>query len=140
MLSPRADNAHLIDEGRRLARHLIGRPVALDILARYQQAHLKRAADLAGDSPALALFRRRPWLLPFLDAGCARWRPDDPLRRKLLLMTAILECTPRHAERFLPEHRGFWALALRVVWHGARSMALLAGARLMLPQLRRVQG
>lgn len=138
-MKPSANQAQLIDEGRRLGRYLVGRPVPLDLLARYQQAHVKRAADLDGDSPALALWRRRPWMLPLLDAGCARWRPEDPLRRKLMLMTAILECTPRYAEHFLPEHRGFWALALRVVWHGACGVVALAGARLLCPQLRRFQ-
>lgn len=138
-MTPNAHNAHLIEEGRRLGRYLVGRPVPLEILARYQQAHLKRAADLEGDSPALAMWRRRPWMLPMLDAACARWRPDDLLRRKLLAMTAILECTPRYADLFLPEHRGFWATLLRVGWHGVRGAMTLAAAWVLVPELRRPQ-
>lgn len=80
-----------------------------------------------GDSAALRLARRHPRLLPLLDAGCALVRPDDPLRRWLLLAAAVLETDPAHARRFLPRRRSLPSLAATIAWHGVRG-ALLAVA------------
>jgi len=76
-----------------------------------------------GDSAALRLARRSPRLLPLLDAGCAFARPDDPLRRWVLLTAAVLETDPAHARRFLPRVRSMPSLAATVLLHGMRAAA-----------------
>lgn len=76
-----------------------------------------------GDSAALRLARRRTGLLPLLDAGCALARPDDPLRRWVLLTAAVLETDPAHARRFLPRVRSVPSLAVTILLHGIRAAA-----------------
>ncbi|MBI3502485.1 MAG: hypothetical protein HY063_11900 [Bacteroidetes bacterium] len=43
------------------------------------------------------------WALPFADAALAVKNPSSTIRRKIFLMLAILEASPKHCEYFLPK-------------------------------------
>lgn len=91
------------------------------------------AAHSVGESAPLRLARRRPLLLGLLDAGCGLIRRDDPLRRRLLILSAILEASPDHAEKFLPAPSRPLPLLMLVGWNGAAGLAkALAGVPLVL--------
>lgn len=88
-------------EGRLFSRYLVGKVAADPILQRYARA-VKELFGGEAESPALRFAKRHRWALPLLDAACGLARPDDALRRRLLVMAAVLETTPEHAEAFLP--------------------------------------
>lgn len=66
----------------------------------------------------------RPWTLGCLEAACALGRPDALLRRKLLIMAAILEAAPDRAEWFVKDRTGAaeaaWTLAVAGLRSGAK--------------------
>ena len=45
-------------------------------------------------------------LTSLIDAGLALTRPASPIRKKIYLMLAILEASPRHGQYFLPRAFG----------------------------------
>ncbi len=89
-----------------LAPYLVDRPPPDEAVERYVRAHriLPLHASAGADAAIMSFTRHRPWAIPFLDAVGAILRPDLLLRRKLLVMAAILETMPQFADRFLPRH------------------------------------
>ncbi len=128
---PSLDRGALIAEARRFGRYLVDEVPPRQFVYRYVAAHEARWEDLLVESPALAAVRRRPSLLPWLDAACAVAQPDDPLRRKLLLMTAVLECSPVYADLFLPRDRSRPAIAWELLVLGVTSGVRIAGGLLI---------
>ena len=59
-----------------------------------------RAAD--ADRAVVAFARSHPAAVSLLDAATGLLMPDALLRKKILLMAAILEASPRYADEFLP--------------------------------------
>jgi len=98
-----------------LARHLVGRPCPDDVAARYERAVRDLDLRLSPWEQAVwsAACRFQP-LLACLDAGVALWDREGMVRRRLLVMFALLEATPDHADRFLFAPRGFVAHARTV--------------------------
>jgi hypothetical protein len=94
--------AELREECRAWARHLLGVEPAEEIVARYAAAigRLFPAEPSPADARLLRFARRHRWAIGALDAASAR-RPDNALRQRLVLMTAILETTTTHAPVFL---------------------------------------
>lgn len=54
------------------------------------------------DVAVVAFARSHPAAVSLLDAATALLMPDALLRKKILLMAAILETSPRYADEFLP--------------------------------------
>jgi hypothetical protein len=125
--APPAAQAELDREARRFGRYLVGEVPPREFIDRYIAAHKARREDLQLPSVAVDVVARRPWLIPWLDAACAVLRPDDALRRKLLLMVAVLECSPHYADRFLPKRRSVPLLIIELAWIGLRSAILALG-------------
>lgn len=99
-----ADEAALTREGFVLGRYLVGREPAPALVARYVAASrtLFAVATTPQDRAVVAWVHRHPWSLPFLDAAAALRAPTGLLRGKVLVMAAVLEASPEHAEDFLP--------------------------------------
>ena len=95
-----------------LARYLVGRPCPEDVAARYA-----RAVDELGLT--LSPVERAVWgtavafrpLLACLDAGVALWNRHGVVRRRLLVMFALLEASTANTDRFLYVPRGMTAHA-----------------------------
>ncbi|MGH7896211.1 MAG: hypothetical protein ACREQL_16215 [Candidatus Binatia bacterium] len=110
-----ADDA-LAVEARLFGRYLVGCEPEPALVDRYRAANraLFAAPLPAEDVAVVAFVRRHPWSIGFLDAASGLLRPGGLLRNKILLMAAILETTPEHADQFLPRHVGPVALVVRV--------------------------
>lgn len=96
-------------EARSFARYLIGAEPTTDEEARYADATADRIAQHA--DVVVRAARAVPLLTGPLDAAAALLEPDHQLRQRLLLLTAILEASPHHADRFLPRA---WSLPATV--------------------------
>lgn len=87
-------------EARSFARYLVGTDPRPEEVIRYREAVAARLAVPPDGVVRLAL--RSPVLIGPLDAAAAILDPGHQLRRRLVLMTAVLEASPAHVERFLP--------------------------------------
>lgn len=118
-------------EAELFARYLLGDAmVGHDVLERYADGceALFGAAQAPKDVAVLDFGRRHPWSLPFLDAAAAVLCPETLLRKKLLLLLAVLEATTTHVESFTPAPRCRAAVLVRVAWWAGRGAAqALAG-------------
>jgi hypothetical protein len=98
------------------ARYLLDRDPPEELIARYIAASEEVFPQLptADDAALLAFVGRHPGALPFVDAAAGVLRPGSLLRKKILLMAAILEASVHHAREFLapPPGRGRTLLAL----------------------------
>jgi len=114
-------------EARVLGRHLVGVEPAPELVERYVVAHASALTERpsARDAAWLAFALRNPRAVGPLDAALGLLRPRALPRRKLLLLTAILEATTTHAPVFLERRLPPARLVLALAWLG-----LVAGARL----------
>lgn len=111
-------------EGRALAAYLLGREAGGDTLVRYATA-VERLdhPESNADRRLLDRLRRRPALWPLVDAGLALVRPRSHVRRRVVVMLAMLEADPSYADLFLPVER-------------KRSHAFVVGLRMVAAMLR----
>ncbi len=114
-------------EARALARMILRRDVEPEFIDRYVQAHQHlMSGPQPLDQVSLVRFAiRHRLLLPSLDAAVAFVQPDAMLHKKALLMTAILEASPRYADEFLPRRRSAAGLALLLVRIGIETVLRL---------------
>ena len=100
------DEAIWLAEGRRFGAYLLRKPPSELLVARYAAAmevlhpHVNQS-----DGRLLRLVQDHVQVLSLVDSGLALVRPDSVIRTKLLVMSAILEATPEHADSFLPVGR-----------------------------------
>jgi hypothetical protein len=118
----RPDEEILGKEAAAIARYLLRCAPPPELVGRYIEAHQLRLSSEPISSD-VKLFRRYPALLGLLDAGSGIVQPQSLLRKKILLMAAILEATPYYADFFLAEPRGRLRFALSLGWQV--SMAIL---------------
>ncbi|MGH7539964.1 MAG: hypothetical protein ACRELC_03090 [Gemmatimonadota bacterium] len=127
-------------EGARLYRYLAGGTPDPYVLERYVAAHRARP-DLFEPSGGLdrtlayaASHRCLP--LHALDASGRFLAPGSTLRRKLVLLTAIMECAPATCDRFeLPDAGSRAAFFARAVLRGIGMVAALGLGLALLPPL-----
>lgn len=113
-ISPR----RLRNQALLFSKYLLDVKPTEQLIDRYIEANARLFTDPPSPREA-RLFRtleRAPWLLSILDAPAAYFEPDGLLRRKLLLMAAILEATPEHAEKFLAATRSPMVVLARCAW------------------------
>jgi NADH dehydrogenase len=122
------------------AHYLIGQPPTDYIREQYEMATLAR--DLANDSKFIAFdrttlrfARRSVFFTRVADAYCAIFHRRGILRRKLILLLAILEHAAPTAARFdSPMNRGLVGIATNVLLLAVSfGLSLLAGIFLLLP-------
>jgi nucleoside-diphosphate-sugar epimerase len=111
----RSDEETLSKEAEAIARYLLHCAPPPELARRYVEANrvLLSAEPLSSE---VKLFRRYPSFLGLLEAGSGIIRPQSLLRKKVLLMAAILEATPHYADFFLAEPRGRLRFALDLYW------------------------
>lgn len=105
-------------------RYLVDHTPGDELVDRYCRANAELFAHEAPD-PAVAYARVHPWAISLLDAaaGLAAMRGGEPslLRKKLLVMTAIVETTPEYVARTEPRSASLPALAVKLGLAGART-------------------
>jgi hypothetical protein len=90
-------------EAERIALHVVGRPAGGREKALYARAVGTLLPGLTDREKALwESMLRSGRKMAWADAGLALLRPSSVLRRRLLVMTAILEASPDFADQFLP--------------------------------------
>lgn len=121
-------DAALEAEARIFGRYLVGGTPEPAVVARYCAAShaLWPAPPGARDAALLDFVRRRPWSVGLLDAAAALLDPGGLLRSKVLVMSALLEATPAHADDFLPRSASAPVLLWRVASSG--TVAVLQAA------------
>jgi hypothetical protein len=55
---------------------------------------------------------KKKWQLPYVDAYLAFKEPDHPIRKKIFIVTALLETQPEYSSFFLPSKGSFFEPAL----------------------------
>jgi hypothetical protein len=91
------------DEAAVFGYYLVGRDIDQETRALYARAARELQYDV--DDAASAFAKKHRWAIPALDGALAFANPHAPLRKKLLLLAAILEVRPEYADLFLPQER-----------------------------------
>ncbi|HVS08711.1 MAG TPA: hypothetical protein VMS76_02470 [Planctomycetota bacterium] len=125
-------------EARVLGRYLSGAEPSAYVLAKYAEAHRLALPQLEPESrfdELLVAFARGGTFRAYMaDAHARGFRPASLLRRKLVLLLAILECSPQGGDLDAPDPGSRAGFALRAAFDGARfTLAVAAGALLALP-------
>jgi len=135
------DAADLRREAGWFARYLIDVEPSDALIERYVRgnANVLTEPPTASDEAVLAFVHKHPWSVGWLDAGTAFMREAPLLRRKLVVMMAILEATPDHIEATAPvEDAGIPLLVWRLGRAGAKAgVKLVLGSALAALVVRR---
>lgn len=119
-------------------RYLVGREPSEDLVDRYRRANERLFGSPGPEEQVIIDFAlRRPWSLPMLDAALGLTQSASLLRKKLLVMTAIVETTPEYLDSTEQRAVGLSQLALRVGVAGARVAYHVAGGLALSALLRR---
>lgn len=116
------------DEARTFGRYVVGREIDQRVADLYVRASRELGCESHDRVAQFAL--RHPWSIGALDAALALTASDAPLRKKLLLMAAILETQPEYCDAFLPRDRVAYGGA--TVAYALARAALLAAAGVVL--------
>lgn len=122
-------------EARLFGRYLVSRDPSETLVARYVRANTELLAD--EDDAVVAFARRHPWSIAMLDASAGLFDAGSLLRKKLLLMTAIVETTPELAARTEPVDASLPRLAVRLGVAGARAAANVIGGLALTAVVKR---
>ncbi len=132
-----ADAALLGREAETFARALAGCAAGERVRAAYARflAH-DDAPVTRADRLLLAAARVHPLCARATDAYAARFRKGGALRRRMVLLLALLECAPETYAAVDAPRRGGAALGLaRLVWEGTAEALLAVAATLVLGPL-----
>jgi hypothetical protein len=83
-------------EARLFARYLIDCEAPPEMVDRYINANRKLGTDVVIDFDAkmMEFALTHPWSVPFLDAAAGFLQPNALIRKKIYVMTAVLEASP----------------------------------------------
>lgn len=121
-----------------LGRYLSGVEPSAYVVAKYTEAHRLDLPQLRPGSrfdELLVAFARGGTFRAYMaDAHARGFRPASLLRRKLVLLLAILECSAQGADLDAPDPGSRAGFALRAAFDGVRfTLAVAVGAALALP-------
>jgi len=105
-LYPSVEEVKILEkECRLITRYLIEEEPSQEFISTYIMGNSSLLSDpqLEEDLSIMSFIRQYAWVLPFMDAACGILRPRSLLRKKILLMVAILEASPHYINHFLPE-------------------------------------
>ena len=121
------------DEAASFGRYLLGRQIDAASCDAYDTA--ARALSYDGGDRVTQFALGKPWSIASLDAALALVKPDAMLRKKLLLMAAVLETRPNYCDDFLPRDRAALE-AVTIAARVARAGVLAIFGMLLLPFAR----
>jgi hypothetical protein len=125
-----AGETNLTVEARAFGGYLLGSDPPEESIRRYAEANRTLFPDPPDgpDATLVAFVLRHPWSLGPLESAAGLLRPRSRLRRKLVVMLAILETDPTFSDRFEAHCPGRPRAVLQLPWLAVRSGAkLLAG-------------
>ena len=100
-----ADFNH-IQEADILSRYLIGQSASQKEKQLYSDALTKlRVALSASEEKLWTFMMQHRWAIPLVDAALAAENSSSSVRRRIFIMLAILEASPRYCNYFLPQQR-----------------------------------
>jgi hypothetical protein len=121
----RRSRQRLRTEGALFARYLVGPAASIenDLLERYADGceTLFDGSERPADVAVVEFVRRHPWALACVDAAAALFCPQTLIRKKLLLLLAVLETAPAHVGSFTSVPRSRAGIVLRLVWWAGRN-------------------
>lgn len=87
------------------SQYLIGKFPPDELITRYIQGNqtLFLCEPTKGEASLLNFCRKNEWSVSFLDGGAGFLASENLLRKKILLMSAVLETSPKFADDFLPK-------------------------------------
>ena len=122
--------ATLVEECALFVPHLAGLPASPYVIAKYVQAHeagqhgpLRSTDD--EDDVLVAFARRGPGSLKLAEAWAALFDRSGPLRRKLVLLLALLESGVESEQIDRPDPGGYAAFTRSLLWRGATFLVTL---------------
>lgn len=140
MAEPSGADAGLVAEARTFVRHLGGAGAEDRVVPRYLEAHRRGLVDATGPAAAfdrwlVAFARRGPLRARLADAYASVFHRGGLLRRKLVLVFALLETGPAaHRTLLAPARRGRAAFLAGALGRGLLALLfLLAGLALFAP-------
>ncbi len=116
-------------EARLFARYLLDCDPPREMVDRYISAnrHLGLNVVTAENEHISNFSLSHPWSIPFLDAATGFLQPEAALRKKIYIMAAVLEASPRYAKDFLPDNLSPLLLFVRLITNG-----LTAGIKILV--------
>jgi hypothetical protein len=115
----RQSQSDVVEEARLFATYIFpGVVIDPAAIERYVAASrtVFAASPAARDLAIVNFVTRHPWSLRFLDSAAACIAPRTLLRKKLLLMLALLETTTTHAQAFVATPRSRLSVVFRLLW------------------------
>ena len=99
------------NEAQAISKYLVGKTCSEEMAQRYREAVTKLNATLTPE-------QEKTWAkmvgsriyMKLMDGGLALASPQSPLRKRIFIMLALLECSPEFTEFFLPQQRSIWYL------------------------------
>jgi len=111
----------LKNEATLISKYLICKKPTNDLVNRYVEANfmLFGTEKLKYKNSELSFIYRHPMSLPYIDAAICLFAPKSILRKKIIVMAAILETTPSFANFFIKTPKSALISILSVGWQGA---------------------
>lgn len=98
----------------------------------YEAAHMHRNIIVPeNENKLLAFALRNRWAIGAIDGALAFKNPDHVIRRKLLVMSAVLECRPQYADLFIPKKRNLFYIVV-FGWIGFRAVCKAMFGRILV--------
>jgi hypothetical protein len=110
-----------LEQGMAFGRYLLGAPPSEDALRLFERAAARLPPLEDRETRLVAFLLRNGWAIGPVDAALALIRPASPVRGRVFLMLAVLECLPEYAPRFLPATRSQFE-PLRIAGHALRAL------------------
>ncbi len=121
-------------------RYLLGQEPNEYVKKKYREAHQSRSFNRGehsdpGDGFLVKIARINPWSAKIIDAYSRVFRPYSTIRKKLVLLLAILEsCAPTHGYLDSVDSNSIPLLALRLVQRCLTfALILMVGIGVILP-------
>jgi hypothetical protein len=83
-------------------QYIVKQPAPESVIKLYSKAVINQG--LSPSSPTVFALKH-PWSIKYLDAYSAFFKPNSDLHHRLFIMFAVLECTPKFYDDFMPLKR-----------------------------------
>ena len=133
----------LKNESVLIAKYLIGSHLPKELSDRYVSANQELMKNFVPENTyaELDFILRHDWTLPFIDAAAGLLLPNSIVRKKVLLMAAILETSPFYASQFFQKPDSALKILIICAWNGFRSIfKLIIGIPILIVARREFNG